>query len=224
MEEGEELNVVVSNGYSNLLSGTSIVWDIMMWRVSSLSQTFIWNLSSHPIQKSKESFCSNSILSRGHHAASLGCTVMCWAVSSECQLTLSPQLHLPLPLLNTYREEGWALALRLCWAKDSMHKWAAEYRTPLHDSICYCYYAACLCCVWHSPISSESKPFVDLPSGVASHRKQELSDRAIWFRKVDPFSGSKTISFQFLTFTLFYYAQPAATHPSPLLVHFGNLT
>lgn len=137
---------------------------------------------------------------------------MCWGVSSECQLTLSSQLHLPLPLLNIHSEVGLALALTLCWAKDSTHKWGAGFKTPQWDSICSCSYALCLCCVWHSPISSENKPFADLPSGVASHMKQQLSDRAIWFGKMDHFGGGKTISFHLLTFILFYYTQPAATH------------
>lgn len=146
---------------------------------------------------------------------------MCWGVSSECQLTLSPQLHLPLPLLNTYREVGWALALGLGWDSYSMHKWAAEFRTPLWESICSCSFTVCLCCVWLSPISSENKLFADLPSGVASHLKRELSDRAIWFRKMDHFSGGKTITFHLLTFALFYYAQPAATHPHSCLCTLG---
>lgn len=54
-------------------------------------------------------------------------------------MSADTQLYLPLPLLNTYSEVGWALALRLCWAKDSMHKLGAGFKTfALVLMLCAC--------------------------------------------------------------------------------------
>lgn len=150
-----------------------------------------------------------------------------WAVTASWHC---PELYLTLPLPNPDRlslEVAWALSLSLWWAKDRIYKRVTEFKSTLWDRICSCFYAVCLCYVWHLPNSPE-KTLLLTCNGIPSCLKWKRSDWAIWFRKIDHFNGVKNISFDILTFTLFYcwgvLVPASSSTPTQLLMHFGNST
>lgn len=182
------------------------------------------------MQKLKQAFFCNNI-SRQRPTCCLPWLYCDLLRCEQSVLADSPDLYLTLPLPNPSRlprEVAGALALSVWQTKDAMYRWVTELKSTLWDSICSCFHAVNLRYLRHLPISLENKPFADPPYGVASYLKWEHCDRPIWFRKIDHFNGVKTISFNLLTFTLFYYwgvLVPASSHtPTQLLTHFGNIT